>query len=179
MNTSELQSNVARALIANHCFTDAGLAEGTNSATFQNAATATFTINGIFYAKTATDNLAMSAGHTKLLSGYTQLFIVALDSAGAATTYQGLAYKSETDVVGATKYRGYLTEVNNGVTRHTKTGMLEEFSSAFLPTNVPDTVCPIGIIKIVASADFTPGTTDFGSQDTCYDISVVPARVVL
>lgn len=178
MLTADLQGNVVRALVANQCLSAVGLAEGTGAATYKTAATATYLSNGLHKTKAATDNVAVSAGHGKLLSGYTQLFVVGLDDAGTFSTHQGLAFKAETDVTGATKYRGYLTDTNGagGATRHTKTGTLADYMSQFLPTSVPDTVTPVGVIKIVATADFTPGTTDFGSQDTCVDVGVLPAR---
>ena len=42
--------------------TAAGLAEGTNSATFKTANTLTYTSNGVFKSKAATDNLTFTAG---------------------------------------------------------------------------------------------------------------------
>jgi len=42
--------------------TAAGLAEGTNSATFKTTNTLTFTNNGVFKSKAATDNLTFSTG---------------------------------------------------------------------------------------------------------------------
>lgn len=183
MNLADISDSALRALLGNRCNTDGGLAEGTDAATFKTAATVDFTINGIHYTDASgTDNLTFTAGHTKLLDGYSQLFIIAIDSAGAYTSYQGMAFKSETDVDGTTKYRGYNTDTigDADTVRHVKSGFLETYNSAFLPTNVPDTVCPVGVIKVATSgADFTPGTTDLGAgtvTDTYYDVSVVPAN---
>ena len=49
--------------------TAAGLAEGTNAATFKTVNTLTFTSNGVFKSKSATDNLTFSSGHTALEIG--------------------------------------------------------------------------------------------------------------
>lgn len=68
--------------------TAAGLAEGTNSATFKTANTLTFTNNGVFKSKAATDNLAFSTG-TALAASQACLFAVWISSGGTVTTTQG------------------------------------------------------------------------------------------
>jgi hypothetical protein len=65
------------------------IAAGTNAGTFQITATITFTSNGILRSKSATNNIAFSAGHTALANSQSCLFGLWIDSAGAVTTSQG------------------------------------------------------------------------------------------
>ena len=69
--------------------TAAGLAEGTNAATFKTANTLAYTSNGVFKSKAATDNIAFSSGHTALAASQACLFGVWIDAAGNVTTSQG------------------------------------------------------------------------------------------
>jgi hypothetical protein len=68
--------------------TAAGLAEGTNSATFKTVNTLTFTNNGVFKSLAATDNLVFSAG-TALAASQACLFGVWVNTSGTVTTTQG------------------------------------------------------------------------------------------
>ncbi len=68
--------------------TAAGLAEGTNANTFKTTNTLTFTSNGVFKSKSATDNLAFSSG-TALAASQACLFGVWIDASGNVTTSQG------------------------------------------------------------------------------------------
>ena len=68
--------------------TAAGLAEGTNSATFKTVNTLTFTNNGVFKSLAATDNLVFSAG-TALAASQACLFAVWVNTSGTVTTTQG------------------------------------------------------------------------------------------
>jgi hypothetical protein len=68
--------------------TAAGLAEGTNANTFKTANTLTYTSNGVFKSKSATDNLTFSTG-TALAASQACLFAVWITSGGTVTTTQG------------------------------------------------------------------------------------------
>lgn len=68
--------------------TAAGLAEGTNANTFKTTNTLTFTSNGVFKSKAATDNLPFTAG-TALAASQACLFAVWITGAGAVSTTQG------------------------------------------------------------------------------------------
>ena len=68
--------------------TAAGLAEGTNSATFKTVNTLAFTNNGVFKSKAATDNLTFSTG-TALAASQACLFAVWINASGTVTTSQG------------------------------------------------------------------------------------------
>ena len=72
----------------NMCFTTVGLAEGTNDATVKTANTATYIVDGIHAAKTATDNVAIPAGTVIPISSYCK-FLVSLDVSGNFTVTQG------------------------------------------------------------------------------------------
>ena len=68
--------------------TAAGLAEGTNANTFKTVNTLSYTSNGIFKSKAATDNLAFTAG-TALGNSQACLFAVWITSGGTVSTTQG------------------------------------------------------------------------------------------
>lgn len=68
--------------------TAAGLAEGTNSATFKTTNTLAFTNNGVFKSLAATDNLVFSTG-TALGNSQACLFAVWVNASGTVTTTQG------------------------------------------------------------------------------------------
>ena len=69
--------------------TAAGLAAGTNAGTFKTANTLTFTNNGTFKSKAATDNLAFSSGSTALGNSQACLFGVWINASGTVSTSQG------------------------------------------------------------------------------------------
>ncbi len=69
--------------------TSGAIAAGTNAGTFKTTATITFTNNGIFKSKSATNNLTFSSGHTALGNSQACLFGLWLDASGNVTTSQG------------------------------------------------------------------------------------------
>lgn len=68
--------------------TAAGLAAGTTTGTFKTVSTLTFTSNGIFKSKAATDNLTFTAA-TALAASQACLFGVWITSGGTVSTTQG------------------------------------------------------------------------------------------
>lgn len=66
----------------------AGLAAGTTTGTFKTTNTLTYTSNGAFKSKNATDNLTFSTG-TALGASQACLFAVWIDASGTVTTSQG------------------------------------------------------------------------------------------
>lgn len=70
-------------------YTAAGLAIGTNAGTFKTTNTLTYTSNGLFKSKGATDNLAFTAGHTALGNSQACLFGVWINASGTVSTSQG------------------------------------------------------------------------------------------
>lgn len=152
------------------CFAAAGLAEGTNANTIKTANDITYAIDGNFYSKSATDNIAISysgasvyqaaAGGVQAINGAftggvngsTRLYLVCLNSAGAASIVPGKIVDSAKLAAGTVSL---------------------DFPDA------PLGVCPIGAIKVAVTAGttFTPGTTDLGATgvtDTYIDLAGVP-----
>lgn len=153
------------------CFASAGLAEGTNANTIKTVNNITYAIDGNFYAKSATDNIAISysgatvyqaaaggiqavnGGFTGGVNGSTRLYLVCLDSAGAVSIVPGKIVDSA------------------------------ELAAGRVSLDFPDAplgVCPIGAIKVALTAGtaFTPGSTDLGASgitDTYYNLASVPA----
>ena len=70
-------------------FTSGGVAITTNKAKFKTASAVNYTIGGLMYTKSATDNLVFSSGHTALGAGQACLFGLQLDASGNVTTVQG------------------------------------------------------------------------------------------
>lgn len=131
--------------------TAAGLAEGTNAATFKTSNTLTFINNGVFKSKNATDNLAFSAGHTALGQNQACLFGVWIDGSGNVSTSQG-------PIVAA----GDPCPVPGVPASSVET----------------DRVTLVGLIKVTTGATtFTPGTTDLGAAnvtDAYFDCMAMP-----
>lgn len=114
--------------------TSAALAGGTTTGTFKTTATLTFTNNGVFKSKSATDNLAFSSGHTALAANQACLFAVWIDASGNVTTTQGPIQASG--------------------------------DPCPVPTQSAASVTLVGLIKVVTTAVFTPGTTALGTGNT-------------
>lgn len=151
---NDVYSGANRALHGNRAFTAGGLAitAGGAAATFKTVNTINFIINGIFYAKTAAAAGAFSTDATVYIQpvSTTGYYIVALNAAGTFKTIPG----------------------RNG-------NVVEGPTYGFLP-DIADTLCPVGIIKVVTDSThtFTPGTTNLdaaGLTVTYTDISVIPA----
>ena len=131
--------------------TAAGLAEGTNANTFKTVNTLTYTNNGVFKSKAATDNLAFSTGHTALGNSQACLFGIWIDGSGNITTSQGpiVAAGDPCPVPGAP------------ASNVTLVGVLKVVTSA--------------------SATFTPNSTDLGAAgvtDTFYDCMDMPGTAL-
>ena len=127
--------------------TAAGLAEGTTSATFKTANTLTYTSNGVFKSKSATDNLTFSSGHTALAASQACLFGVWVNDSGTVSTSQGpIGTAGEVCPVPSAPANGL-----------TLVGLIK--------------------VTTDASTTFTPGTTDLGASgitDAYYDTMVMP-----
>ena len=141
------------------CFalTAGGLVEGTDAGTFKTVNTVTFTIDGVFKSKAATDNLTFSAGHTTVPVSSSVLFLVCINAAGTVSTVQGKIV------------------LTAGVTAGTTPLEYPE---------VPADVAAIGYVRIDTSASvpFVPGTSDLslsGITDTWGDLMVVPSKPIV
>lgn len=105
-------------------FTSAGLAEGTNANTFKTTATLTYTANGVFASKNATDNLTFSSGATVVPVSSACLFAVWINAAGTVTTTQGPIVGAAEDcpvpaTVGGLTLVGLIRVVTDGSTTFT------------------------------------------------------------
>lgn len=154
------------------CLASAGLAEGTNANTIKTTADITYTIDGRFYSKATTDNIAISyagasvyqaaaggvqainGGFTGGVNGSTRLYLLTLDSSGAVGIVPGAIVDSA------------------------------ELAAGRVALQFPDApagACPFGALRIALTAGtaFTPGSTDLsasGVTDTFYNLMDVPAN---
>lgn len=76
--------------LKNGCFSAAGLAEGTNSATLKTAYAISYTIDGRMYYKAATDNIAMTALSAQADNTYRK-YLVEINSSGDVSILAGTA----------------------------------------------------------------------------------------
>lgn len=167
-----MSDNLSLASGATLCLAAAGLAEGTNANTIQTANSITYTIDGRFYSKSATDNIAISysgpsvyqaaaggvqavnGGFTGGVNGSTRMYLICLNTSGAVSIVPGQIVDSA------------------------------ELAAGRVALQFPDApagVCPIGAMRIALTAGtaFTPGSTDLsasGVTDTFYDLMDVPAN---
>lgn len=134
-------------------FTAGGLAiNAASAATFKSTSAYAYTIDGVFKTKAALAAQTFTAGHATQNIGTTQYYVIGLDALGNVNTYQGII---ETTYSGAS------------------------FVSVPTLPDVPNGVCPIGIIKVLAgTVAFVPGTTPLdtvGLTVTYFDINLIPS----
>lgn len=194
-----------RGLLGSRAYTAGGSTYGSVSAFLAKTAnTITYIINGIFYSKTATDNIAATttsltdistaititaASNTSISipDQYNLLVVLGLDASGNFRYYQGKLFKSETantwngtTNVSTTKYRGYDTTVKaDGTQKQTAGGALEDFNSRYLP-QIPDGICPVAVCKIAntsggALSALVTGGPSLNTYGTFKDVSVLQA----
>ena len=167
-----MSDNLSLSQGATLCLAAAGLAEGTNANTIQIANNITYTIDGRFYSKATTDNIAISytgpsvyqaaaggvqavnGGFSGGVNGSTRVYLICLNAAGTVSIVPGqIVYSAE----------------------------LAAGRVALPFPDAPAGVCPIGAMRIALTAGtaFTPGSTDLsatGVTDTWYDLMDVPAN---
>lgn len=166
-----MSDNLAMSSGATLCLAAAGLAEGTAANTIKTVNNITYTIDGRFYSKAATDDIAISftgpsvyqaptgvgsinGGFTGGTNGSTRLYLVCLNAAGAVSIVPGKIVDTAALAAGTVSL---------------------DFPDA------PRGVCPIGAMRIAVTAGttFIPGSTDLsasGVTDTFYDLMDVPAN---
>lgn len=148
------------------------LAEGTNANTIQIAAAINYVIDGRFFSKSITDNIAISysgpsvyqaaaggiqsvnGGFIGGVNGSTRIYGIFLDAAGAVSILPGPIVDSAELAAGRV---------------------------ALQWPDAPAGVCPIGGLRIALTAgvSFTPGQTDLGAAnvtDTFYNLADMPAN---
>lgn len=149
-----------------------GLAEGTNANTIQIATAINYVIDGRFYSKAITDNIAISysgpdvyqaaaggvqnvnGGFTGGVGGSTRIYGIFLNAAGDVSILPGPIVNSTDLAAGRV---------------------------ALQWPDAPAGVCPIGGLRIALTAGvaFTPGQTDLGAAnvtDTFYNLADMPAN---
>lgn len=147
-------------------------AEGTNANTIKSTATVTFVIDGRFYSKAATDNIAISysgasvyqaaaggiqavnGGFTGGVNGSTRLYLICLDTSGNVSILPG---------------------------QIVDTAELSAGRVALHFPDAPNSVCPVAAMRVALTAGttFTPGSTDLsaaGVTGTFINLSTVPAN---
>lgn len=148
------------------------LAEGTNANTIQIADAIAYALDGRFYSKAITDNIAISysgatvyqaaaggvqavnGGFSGGVNGSTRIYSIFLDAAGAVSILPGQIVDSVELAAGRVA----------------------------LPfADAPKGVCPIGALRIAVTAgtNFTPGATDLsasGVTATFYNLADIPAN---
>lgn len=150
----------------------AGLAEGTNANTIKTVNTVPFVLDGRFYSKSATDNIAISysgpvvyqaaaggiqavnGGFIGGINGSTRLYSIFLDASGAVSILPG---------------------------RIVDTADLAAGRVALEFPDAPKGVCPIGALRVALTAgtSFTPGQVDLsatGVTATFYDLADIPSN---
>jgi hypothetical protein len=167
-----MSSNLALDAGFTAALSSAGLAEGTDANTIKTTATTVYTIDGQFYSKVATDNIAISysgpsvyqaaaggvqavnGSFTGGVNGSTRLYLICLNASGTASIVPGQIVDSAELAAGR---------------------------AALHFPDVPDGVCPIGAMRVALTAGtgFIPGATDLsaaGVTDTFYNLATVPAK---
>lgn len=149
-----------------------GLAEGTNANTIKTVADISYVIDGRFYSKSTTDNIAISysgptvyqaaaggiqsvnGGFTGGVNGSTRIYGIFLNAAGDVSILPGPIVDSAELAAGRVSLQW---------------------------PDAPAGVCPIGGMRIALTAGttFTPGSTDLsatGVTDTFYNLADMPAN---
>ena len=167
-----MSDNLSLSQGATICLAAAGLAEGTNANTIKTTADITYTIDGRFYTKATTDNIAISysgptvyqaaaggiqsvnGGFTGGVNGSTRIYGIFLNASGAVSILPGPIVDSAELAAGRVSLQW---------------------------PDAPAGVCPIGGLRIALTAGttFTPGATDLsasGVTDTFYNLADMPAN---
>lgn len=165
-----MSDNLSQDSGATWALNSGALAEGTNANTIKTTADINYVIDGRFYAKATTDNIAISysgptvyqaptgvgavnGSFTGGVGGATRLYLICLSTAGAVSLVP--------------------SEIVNSAELAAGTSALE-FPDA------PINTCPIGAMRIALTAGttFTPGSVDLsatGVTATFINLATVPA----
>ncbi len=166
-------SNITLFNNGNFAFSSGAWAEGTNANTIKSTATITYAINGQFYSKSSTDNIAIS---------YTAPAAIYSAAAGGVATGNG-AFTGGAN--GSTRLYGIYLDTSGAVTiepgKIVDTAALAAgaVSLEFTPS-VKNKCCVAAMrIALTSGTTFTPGSTDLsasGVTATFYNLSTIPAE---
>jgi hypothetical protein len=162
--------NLALSQGGNFAFNSGGLAEGTGANTIQIATAINFTIDGRFFQKAITDNIAIAFAGASVYSppnslesvggfvggpnGSVRLYGVFLDSAGAVSIVPGPVADVAKLAAG-------------------------EVALEFPPPQKSKATIGAIRVQVTSGTTFIPGTTDLGAAgvtDTYYNFSAMPAE---
>lgn len=109
--------------VMNSCLKKAGLAIATTTTKLQIVNAIEYVINGVFYAKAATDNIDLTAADEQAISTFCK-YLVSIDSAGTVSTTKGNDVSSAADtklpILPADQSAiGYIQVATDGVTTFT------------------------------------------------------------
>ena len=167
-----MSDNLSLAQGASIAFSSGALAAGTTAATIKSTATITYTVDGAFYSKAATDNVAISysgasvyqaaaggvqainGAFTGAVGGSTRLYLIVLDASGNFGIVPGKIVNSAELAAGRV--------------------------SLDFP-DYPNLSCAVGAMRVALTAGtaFVPGTTALaaaGVTTTFINLSTVPAN---
>lgn len=167
-----MSDNLSLAQGASIAFSSGALAAGTNAGTIKSTATITYTVDGRFYSKAATDNVAISytgpsvyqasaggvqsvnGSFTGAVGGSTRLYLICLNTSGAFSIVPGKIVNTADLTAGRV--------------------------SLDCP-DAPNLVCAVGAMRVALTAGttFAPGTTALdasGVTTTFINLSTVPAN---
>ena len=131
--------------------TSAGLAEGTNANTYKTVNTLAYTINGVFYSVSATDNIAMTSTAGTVPPSSAALYAVWVDSANVFSNTRGPVVASGDPCPVPTQTTANVALV----------GLIKVVTNS--------------------STTFTPASTDLGAAgvtDTFFNCSVMPGSAL-
>lgn len=166
-----MSSNLALDAGLSAAFSSGAWSEGTNANTVQNTATVTYTIDGRFYSKSATNNIAISysgpavyqaaaggvatvnGGFTGGVNGSTRLFLICLDTSGNVSIVPGQIVDNAELTAGRV---------------------------ALMFPDLPNGLCATAALRVAVTSgtNFTPGSVDLsasGVTASFINLSTVPA----
>lgn len=166
-----MSSNLALDAGLTAALSSGGWAEGTNANTIQNANTVTFLVDGRFYSKSATNNIAISysgpavyqaasggvatvnGGFTGGVNGSTRLYLICLDTSGNVSIVPGQIVDNAELAAGRV---------------------------ALMFPDLPSGVCATAALRVAVTSgtNFTPGSVDLsasGVTASFINLSTVPA----
>jgi len=167
-----MSDNLSLSQGASMAFSSGAWAEGTNANTIKSTATITYTVDGRFYSKSATDNIAISysgatvyqaaaggiqavnGGFTGGVNGSTRLYLICLDAGGNVSIVPGAIVDNAELAAGRV---------------------------ALAYPDTPNLLCATAALRIALTAGtpFTPGSVDLsasGVTATFYNLSTAPAN---
>jgi len=133
--------NALSAFAQNRILTSGGLAIAGTTSKVQNASTITFTIDGAFLSKAATDNLWTPAGSVVAVSSW-QKYVLMLNAAGAASVQEGVA-----------------STINAASVAWTNISAISDWAPLLTLLNSGKAIAGVLTIATNSSTTFTPGTT--------------------